>query len=348
MGKPVRIAAVIPQYAPGHCGVTDYVLAAKRALLEHGMVIEPLVYNSSSTTEVDCPAFQSWKSLKAFIENSQFDRVWFHWIGNQWKVVLLDAFRPITGNFITLHVHELWYHLVKGDTYRLSVRQRGVAILQKWALRSIMRSLAPCEIATTNRHYGNLISSLTGRPTKVLSLFPSIHPCGMEEEITNNGRCQILLFGNLAIDYWDCENCLSSIQSVLSRRYREIEVVAAGKAAPDSVERIASACANAGIAFTSLGLLPADDVSTLMRKSSFLLSPTPFVLASKSSVVTSALVHGLPVLFPRYCEEESLNPTLEGLIGMDGAGHWSRKLQQKIDGAAFLKGIVAAHLELLS
>jgi glycosyltransferase involved in cell wall biosynthesis len=343
----MKLAFVCGSCEPGADGVGDYTLSLARSLSERGhscLVIalhdrhlDPLatghpqaVAPSDLSPALSClrlASSLSWRQRSRLLSAAlkRFQPSWislqyvsyaFHSKGLPWRLPgCLRAVQPLARWHVM--AHELWVDPEAG------LKNRALAALQQHLLRSLLNTIQPAEIHTSNPYYCSLLATL-GRQASILPLFSSIPlqpiqagdgPADQpDQDNPDPNSWSLILFGTIHPE-WDPEPLLSALQRLAPQcGIATISLTSIGNAGAHGRElwQKLAATGPGSMHFHQFGALPANDISRHLQQADFGVTTTPSHLLGKSASVAAMLVHGLPVIVPRL--EKPHGPWHEALL----------------------------------
>jgi hypothetical protein len=200
-------------------------------------------------------------------------------IGAQWHVM----------------AHELWVDP------QLRFSNRVLSFIQKFLFKSLITTLSPRLIHTSNAYYQKLLSDLYLN-SSVLPMYGSI-PIISPEKLsrTTHQGWRFILFGGILPD-WDPFPLLHAIVAIAHQQsIQQIEFLSVGSSGNHGVKlwkNLAAVFSEMAL-FKQLGHLTSPDLSRWMHQSDFGITTSPSHLLGKSSTVASMMEHGLPVIVSR-------------------------------------------------
>ncbi len=207
--------------------------------------------------------------------------------------------------------HELWI----GAEQSARLRHRVVGWAQRRAVLSLVDSLSPALIPTTNSVYRALLAS-AGPRAAVLPLCGNIavseEPAGgwfahelgrlgvSGEVAASRADCWWFgLFGSLH-PVWSPEPLFGYLQDAAERAGRRPGIASVGRLGPgESLWRAMQARYADRFFFATLGERSAMEVSAFLRSIDFGIATTSWQLIGKSGTAAAMLDHGLPVIVSR-------------------------------------------------
>jgi hypothetical protein len=240
---------------------------------------------------------------------------------------------PLIGNR-PLHVmlHEVWVGANRGA----GLRHQLVGSIQRWAVRSLIATLKPAVVHTSNTAYVHILGK-AGIHARILPLCGSIPLSAhvdkdwlehtlVELGVTAPGagptaHWRFGFFGTLP-DLWPPEPLFSYMAVAAERSARRITVLSIGRLGPgEALWRDMQSRYGERFLFARLGERSREEVSMFLQSIDFGLATTPWQLIGKSASTAAMLDHGLPVIVARDDVD----------LGSDGTGSHD-PLLRRIDG----------------
>jgi hypothetical protein len=218
---------------------------------------------------------------------------------------------PLIGNRrLHLMLHELWIGASRGA----GLRHQIVGSMQRWAIRSLIATLKPAVVHTSNSGYLHLLAK-AGIRARILPLCGSIPIVAnvdsnwLEHELVRLGvpasaaapagqwRCGF--FGTLP-ELWSPEPLFSYLAAAAERAGRRVTVLSIGRLGPgEGIWRDMQSRYGERFGFARLGERTREEVSMFLQSIDFGLATTPWQLIGKSASTAAMLDHGLPVIVSR-------------------------------------------------
>ena len=335
---------------PGKDGVGDYTRRLAGQLRKNGQTTFLLSINDLHVTipteelqnadiepipTLRLSASQSWKTrmnlAKTWIEDKnpdwlslQYVLYSFHPKGLPFK---LSGFLKSIGQGYKWHImfHELWLGIKRDAPYKHYV----YGFFQTRLIRSMIKTLAPAYITTSNRIYQLELEKI-GTQGELLPLFSNIPLQTIDETFIHSVYQKagvkpaevaqyrfIGIFGSLPEDK-DMNVVLNEQISIAKTAGKKLVFIGFGRSASAArLEKLSRTFANA-VVFVSLGELSGSQVSSVLQLLHVGISSTPKEYVGKSGVYAAMRLHNLPVLLysgmeiPQYKREiEVFNSYLE-------------------------------------
>jgi hypothetical protein len=332
----MRIAFVTSGLAPGKDGVGDYTRELAYECHTHGIRSCLLAINDrhvqqqvteiqlSGDTSLDClrlPATAPWE------ERSDAARAWLERTGPQCislqfvnygfhpKGLIGDLGRKLASVFAPRPVHLMLHEIWLGLDRCAPLRQRLIGRLQRASVLSMIRSVRPSLIHTSNPTYAEILRQ-QGLHPKLLPLCgnvpvttdPDMHWLGEELERSGIPAMQAHsrehswrfgLFGSV-YETQALEPLFAHINEASRRAGRHVIIISAGRrgAGSDAWQELERRHST-HFSFAALGERPAHQISVFLQSVDFGIALTPWQLIGKSGSAAAMIEHGLPVIVPR-------------------------------------------------
>lgn len=340
----MRIVFCVADLEPGRDGVGDYArtLAAECASRGHHCMLLALndrhiaaqVYQAQSeggaTLEtLRLPSLLPW-SQRAILARQWLDSERPDWVSLQFVAY---GFHPkgligrigghlahiVDGWPLHLMLHELWLGMQQRG---VSWKHRLVGNLQRRAILSLIESLRPSVIHTSNVTYATLLQRLNVE-AGVLPLFGNIpitecsDPDWLGSEIAKLGvpadrarSREIWRFGVFGSVHptWSPEPLLTLLADAAEGR--DMIVASIGRIGTgEAVWQSMRARYGGPFSFVSLGERTVEEVSAFLQSVDFGIATTPWQLIGKSGSTAAMLDHGLPVIVARDDQDFGISPS---------------------------------------
>lgn len=333
----MRIAFFCGSIEPGQDGVGDYTrrLAATCVKLGSEAVIVGLSdqgvsrtleqeqgYEGTSVMCCRLPASASWPrrlvTMRGFVNQFQPDWVSLQFVPYAFHpkglpVSLSRRLATLRGDF-RRHImfHELWIGAAQGQSWK----HRMIGVMQRWVIRSLLRTLRPTLVCTHASPYVEMLRQL-GWSAERLPLFGNIPiskggaSSGWElirirSHLNGNGkgrsRAEWLVGGIFGTIHpqWSPEPLLSQLFHCAQGSGRRAMLVVLGRHGCNSAEMdMLFGPYREMVTVVELGELSTLAISSALQALDFGIAASPFALIEKSGSVAAMLEHGLPVVVTR-------------------------------------------------
>ena len=331
----MRVAFLTSCLEPGKDGVGDYARGLAAACVQSGCACTLVALNDSRVdrlvTEVQVDRGVPLNTLRFPASSRWSERLpvaqdWLHQHGADWLslqfvpygfhpkgvVVGLGSKLAGLGERRRWHVmfHELWLGTHEGSPVR-----RVIGWAQRRAIMSLIDSLAPAMLHTSNSAYRALLAS-AGARAAVLPLCGNIavseeadagwfarelDRLGVPREVTTSlADCWWFgLFGSVHPE-WSPEPLFGYLQDAAERAGRRLGMASIGRLGRgESLWRTIQARYADRFLFATFGERSATEVSAFLRGIDFGIATTPWEVIGKSGATAAMLDHGLPVIVSR-------------------------------------------------
>jgi len=327
--RPLRIAFLFADYSAKNA-IYDYsrLLAAACRRRGHACALFGMLDRSGSGWLADedvpravVPAGLPWRDrvrlVRRHLSEFQPDVISLQFVCYAWnpRGVIFDQILPIAravrGWPVHLYFHELWIGLADEAT----PKERLVGFLQGLAVRALLQVVRPRVIQANSSVYVALLREL-GWPATRLPLFGTVPPVGTKADpwllpllrekglpidAASRGDFWLLgMIGNLPA-IWPSEPLVSLVREAGRLHGRRPVLLLAGRTPPAGVALWESLARRYGDdpPLIRLGELSAERLSQYLLALDAGLTMTPWLLAEKSSAISTMLDHGLPVIVNR-------------------------------------------------
>jgi len=331
----MHICFLSSSFEPGRDGVGDYTRDLAASCTAHGWSARLLALNDPHVVAplgetqtargialqtLRLPASMPWRerivSARDFLQQQPTDWVSLQFVcyGFHPKGLVIGLERhlmPLIGNRrLQVMLHELWIGASRGA----GLRHQMVGSMQRWAVRSLIATLRPVVVHTSNSGYLHLLGK-AGIGARILPLCGSIPIIAnvdedwLEHELVRLGmpstaaapaghwRCGF--FGTLP-ELWSPEPLFSYLAAAAERSGRRVAVLSIGRLGPgEALWRDMQSRYAQRFGFARLGERTREEVSMFLQSIDFGLATTPWQLIGKSASTAAMLDHGLPVIVSR-------------------------------------------------
>lgn len=304
----------------GRDGVADYTLRMAEECAKRGHACEAIAFNdryvetlSQANATVRLPRSMPWarrvEQVNALLPMPgksdwtcvQFTPYALHSKGmvHGWGKKLRELAGPAR---VQVMLHEIWI----GEGGDAPLRRRLVGKLQRAALKSLIKTLRPEKVHTSNENYAGLLRD-AGIPATTLPLPGNVPyqpaPAGAAENLVKSAfgvdRSAAWIFGIFGTLYnsWPQEPLLSMICAEGKKAGKEICIASFGRIGEGQVtwDRLVREYAGK-IRFAQLGPMEPREISHTMQALDFGIATTPYAILGKSGTVAAMREHGLPII----------------------------------------------------
>ncbi|RYY68912.1 MAG: glycosyltransferase family 1 protein [Chitinophagaceae bacterium] len=259
-----------------------------------GVEIEVLRLSATNSWQQRLAAMKSWvKNKQANWISLQYVPFSFHNKGLPWKLgSVLKAFGADKNWHIMFH--ELWV----GMSDNASVKQKMWGRVQRFLIRSLVKTLQPRVVQTHVQLYQNLLKN-NGVSASLLPLFGNVPKVEDENiqvqmKLKDPSDISFLLFGGIHPDA-PVEELAQEAGHYQKQTGKKISLTLIGRNGKEA-GKWQSAWENAGLQIHVLGAQETVVISSEMQKATIGIATTPLLLIEKSGSAATMLEHGLPVL----------------------------------------------------
>lgn len=331
----MRIAFITSAFEPAKDGVGDYtrLLAQECERQGHACCLTALndrrlenpapggnKQSDDSFDLVRLAADMSW-SRRIGIAKARLDAFRPDWVSLQFVAFGFNSKGVVTGLGQRLrslapdanrHImfHELW----QGESAEDTPKQRVVGAVQRHSVLAMLKQLRPASIHTSNAFYqdvlkrrrvdADLLPLFGNLPVQKTNgdewLFPLLRQAGMDIDASNRESFWLFGFFGALCPAETAGRLAALVRNAARRAGRKPALLSIGRSGSDETlwTKLKDA-AGPEFAFLKLGEQTAEKVSQCLLSLDFGLSPNPYNLTGKSSVVAAMLEHGLPVIVLR-------------------------------------------------